>query len=218
LRGAVTLIYKNALLYEAVMVALYGRYYKARYQAIAGLIPSGATVLDLCCGPAILYDRYLRNKIVQYTGLDLSQAFIRKLNAIGGRGLVWNLQDETPLPGADYVIMQASLYQFLPDAEAMLERMLRAARKQVIVAEPVRNIASSQNRLAAAIGRRLTKPGDGQSAHRFTIETLDRFFLPYNSSVANSFLIPGGREKVFVLNALKPTIGALPASSARRVS
>ena len=60
-----TVVYKSPLLYEAVMLALYGRHYFARYRAIADLIPAGSSVLDLCCGPAILYSRYLRNKNVR---------------------------------------------------------------------------------------------------------------------------------------------------------
>ncbi len=41
--------------------------------------------------------------------------------------------------------MQASLYHFLPDAHEIVERMLAAAGRRVIVSEPVRNLASSQN-------------------------------------------------------------------------
>ena len=75
------------------------------------------------------------------------------------------------LPAADYVIMQASLYQFLPDAQPMVDRMLQAAHRQVILTEPVRNITNSKVAPLAFLGRRLTDPGDGQSAHRFTEET-----------------------------------------------
>ncbi|MEO8050214.1 MAG: class I SAM-dependent methyltransferase [Acidobacteriota bacterium] len=183
------------------MLSLYGRSYAARYRTIADLIPPHASVLDLCCGPATLFHRYLRYKNVDYTGLDLSQAFIRRLQSRGGHGQVRNIQDLAPLPQADFVIMHASLYHFLPDAKPVVDRMLTAARRQVIIAEPIRNIVDCKNRLAAKIARRLTDPGDGQSAHRFTSESLDRFFFPYMQRVQNSFLIPGGREKVFVINA-----------------
>ena len=97
--------------------------------------------------------------------------------------------------------MQASLYQFLPDPQPIVDRMLRAARKQVILAEPIRNIASSKVAPLAFLGRHFTDPGDGQSAHRFTEESLDRFFSRYASRLNETFSIPGGREKVFVLNS-----------------
>lgn len=198
---ATTVLYKSAVLYELLMVTLYGRHYAGRYRAIADLIPAQSSVLDLCCGPAVLYHRYLRQKAIGYTGLDLSGAFIKHLNRRGANGQVWDLQAAATLPAADYVIMQASLYQFLPDPQPVVDRMLRAARKQVILAEPIRNITSSKVAPLAFFGRRFTDPGDGQSAHRFTEESLDLFFSRYASRTISTFSIPGGREKVFVLNA-----------------
>jgi SAM-dependent methyltransferase len=198
---AATALYKSAFLYELLMVMLYGRHYAGRYRAIADLIPAQSSVLDLCCGPAVLYHRYLHQKSIGYTGLDLSSAFVKRLDRRGAHGRVWDLHRETTLPAADYVIMQASLYQFLPDPQPIVDRMLRAARKQVILAEPIRNITSSKVAPLAFIGRHFTDPGDGQSAHRFTEESLDRFFSRYASRLSETFSIPGGREKVFVLNA-----------------
>lgn len=196
-----SLIYRNATLYELLIRALYGRHYTARYRAVAELIPAGASVVDLCCGPATLYTRYLRQKSVDYTGLDRNDRFVAMLTKAGGQGKVWNLTADTPLPEADYLLMQASLYHFLPEATPVLDRMLSAARKQVIIAEPVRNMASSDNRLLAAVGQRFTNAGDGVQSHRFTETTLDNFFRPYKSRVVRQELIAGGREKLYVLNA-----------------
>ncbi|MFI9408088.1 class I SAM-dependent methyltransferase [Nocardia sp. NPDC052316] len=196
-----SLIYRNATVYELLIRALYGRHYTARYRAIEALVPDGASVVDLCCGPATLYTRYLRDKSVDYTGLDRNDKFVAQLTEAGGRGLVWNLNSDTPLPEADYLVMQASLYHFLPEPAPVLDRMLTAARKQVIIAEPVRNIASSDNRVLAAIGQRFTNAGDGAQAHRFTEETLDELFRGYESRVVRQSLIAGGREKLYVLDA-----------------
>jgi SAM-dependent methyltransferase len=198
---ATSLIYKNALLYELTMLVLYGRHYSSRFRAVADLIPEGASVLDLCCGPATLYQRHLRHKAVRYTGLDLNAKFIRQLIHAGGQGRVWDLRGDEPLPAADYVIMQASLYHFLPDPRPMVDRMLQAAGKQVIVAEPIRNLASSNLPLLKRLARRHTDPGSGAAASRFTEELLDQFFAPYGGRVRQAFLIPGGREKVYVLAA-----------------
>ncbi|MET8779694.1 methionine biosynthesis protein MetW [Nocardia sp. NPDC004654] len=196
-----SLIYRNRAVYELLMRGLYGRHYAARYSAIAGLVPDGAEVVDVCCGPATLYTRYLRAKSVDYTGLDLNKGFVAGVARAGGRGLVWNMRSDTPLPEADYVIMQASLYHFLPEPGPVLDRMLAAASKAVIVAEPVRNLATSRNRILATVGRRFTNAGDGRQAHRFTEATLDEFFGRYEPRIAQRSLIAGGREKLYVLSA-----------------
>jgi hypothetical protein len=88
----------------------------------------------------------------------------------------------------------------LPDASGVIDRMLRAARKQVIIAEPIRNLADSNIPLLSAFARRQTDPGIGHQAARFTEITLDRLMSRYTSRLNQSFPIPGGREKVFVLN------------------
>lgn len=196
---ATSFIYKSASLYEIAMVLLYGRHYSSRYRAIDELIPTGATVLDLCCGPALLYQRYLRAKSVQYTGLDINEKFIERLNERGGCGKVWDLRSDQRLPTADYVIMQASLYHFLPDATPVVNRMLNAARRQVIIAEPVRNLTGSDRRWLAALGRLFTNPGTGEAAERFDEASLARFLSAYRSQIVQSFSIAGGREKVYVL-------------------
>jgi SAM-dependent methyltransferase len=182
------------------MVLLYGRHYTSRYRAIAELIPAASSVLDLCCGPALLYHRYLRSKAVQYTGLDINANFIARLIRRGGGGQVWDLRSEEALPSADYVIMQASLYHFLPDASQVVDRMLQAARKRVIIAEPIRNLATSDSRLLSLLGRLFTNPGVGEHSLRFTEASLADFFSGYASRVVESFSIAGGREQVYVLD------------------
>src|SRR4051812_13722935 len=97
------------------MLALYGRHYGARSRAIADLIPERSSVVDLCCGPGVLYERYLKAKAVRYTGLDLNERFVARVDRLGGVGVVRDLNDGRPFPEADTVVMQASLYQFLPD-------------------------------------------------------------------------------------------------------
>lgn len=195
-----SLIYRSSSLYELAMLALYGRHYGSRYRAIAELVPNGSSVLDLCCGPALLYHRYLRHKSVRYTGLDVNAEFIDRLTRRGASGQVRDLRSEEALPEADYVIMQASLYHFLPDPSPVMDRMLRAARRQVIVSEPIRNLSSSDSRLVALVGKLLTDPGVGNHTQRFNEASLDQFFLRYRSLVQQSFLAAGGREKLYILS------------------
>src|SRR5205823_4786501 len=108
--------------------------------------------------------------------------------------------DERPLPPADSVVMQASLYQFLPDAAPVVRRMLQAARERVIIAEPIRNLSDSRLPILAAFAGRQADAGLGARARRFNEQTLDAFFEGLSLRPSRTFLIPGGREKVYVLD------------------
>ena len=185
------------------MRVLYGRGYDDRFRALADLVPDGSSALDVCCGPGTLFRRYLRHKRVRYTGLDINAGFVARVSASGADGLLWNLEEIRPLPRAEYVIMQASLYHFLPDARSVVERMMRAAEKRVLIAEPIRNIVSSDVPVLAALARKLSNPGTGDQPHRFDEARLDALLEPFTNRglVLQARLIAGGREKLFVLNA-----------------
>jgi SAM-dependent methyltransferase len=195
-----SLVYSHPVVYELAMLALYGRHYRNRYRAVAELIPPGSSVLDLCCGPAVLYHRYLRGKSVAYTGWDIQPAFIAGLAGSGARGKVGDLRHREPFPPADYVVMQASLYHFLPDARGVVDRMFKAARRQVIIAEPVRNLAASGWRWLAWLARKGSSTAAGEHGLRFTVQTLDELLAPYRGRLVQAFLIPGGREKVYLFD------------------
>jgi len=198
---ATSFIYWHPYIYQLATRVLYGGNHTARFRAVADLIPQGATVLDCCCGPAQLYHRYLKPKGVTYTGLDVNPQFVARLTRGGERGEVRDLRDTRPLPQAEYVVMQASLYHFLPDADAVVLRMLQAASKHVIIAEPIRNLTSSNVALVRLLGRFLTDPGTGDQPHRFTERSLDQLLTRLGVRVVRSFLASGGREKVYVLAA-----------------
>jgi SAM-dependent methyltransferase len=195
-----SLVYRSAAGYELLMRALYGRHYADRMRAVAEQVPAGASVLELCCGPATLYRRYLRNRAGSYIGLDVNDRFVAQLTRAGIDARVVDLSADThPLPSADVAIIQASLYHFLPDPGPLVDRMLEAARQRVIVSEPIRNLASSANPLLGLLGRRAADPGVGGHGDRFTEATLDRLMDRYSDRLRATFLIPGGREKVYVL-------------------
>jgi SAM-dependent methyltransferase len=196
-----SIIYRFSWLYEAVMMALYWGNYKERSKALATLIPEGASVLDVCCGPASLYFDYLQFKRVAYTGLDINDRFVQSVCARGVKALVWDVSSDTPLPKADYVIMQASLYHFLPDPRPVVDRMLEAAGKNVLLTEPVRNLADSPNPLLAWLARKLTNPGTGDQPRRFNAKRFEEFLGPYRAAgrMVDSHPIAAGREQLCVL-------------------
>jgi SAM-dependent methyltransferase len=197
-----SLVYRSALGYELLMRALYGRHYAARMRSVADQVPDGASVLELCCGPGTLYLRHLRGRTSGYIGIDVNPGFVARLTTRGVDARALDLAAaREPLPSADAVILQASLYHFLPRPEQIIDRMLAAARDRVILSEPVRNLAASQNPVVARVGRRATDPGVGGHAQRFTEETLAALMERYRERVLRSFPIPGGRERVYVLAA-----------------
>jgi SAM-dependent methyltransferase len=194
------LIYKSSALYDLVNWLLYGRHHHARYRVVADLIPAGSSVVDLCCGTATLYHRFLRDKHVRYTGLDMSESFVDALNRRGGHGVLWDLRSDKPLPPADYIVIQGALYFFLPNPNPLIERMLAAANKEVIIAEAIRNLSDSALPVVSSLSKRLAGSAQGSESARFTEETLDQLFAGYPPESKRSFKIPGGRDKVYVLN------------------
>jgi SAM-dependent methyltransferase len=197
-----SLIYRSASGYELLMRTLYGRHYGERMRAVAEQVPTGASVLELCCGPGTLYRRHLASRARSYIGLDVNEGFVAALRQRGIDARVQDVADPSiALPAADAIIMQASLYHFLPAAEAVVDRMLAAARDRVIVAEPIRNLASSRLAVLGALGRRATDPGTGDHAQRFDEAALDALMQRYRGLVSAEFKIQGGREKIYVLAA-----------------
>jgi SAM-dependent methyltransferase len=193
-----SVIYRSASGYELLMRMLYGRHYSDRLRAIAEQVPDGSSVLELCSGPGTLYRRHLRGRVGGYIGLDVNERFVARLQREGVDARRLDLAaDAAPLPPADVVLMQASLYHFLPHPEQILGRMLAAARELVIVSEPIRNLASSRLPGVGLIGRRAADPGVGGHASRLDEPALDRLMRDHEQIAA--FTIPGGREKVFVL-------------------
>ena len=181
------------------MRVLYGRYYAARDAAVAEHIPDGASVLELCCGPARLYLRELRGRIGAYVAIDASATFVDRLRRLGVDARRADVAT-AELPPADVVVMQASLYQFLPDAEAMLRRMRAAAARSVVVAEPVRNLASSRLGVVARLGAHASATATGAQPQRFDAESLRALMARFGDAVVFAQPAPGGREHVYVLS------------------
>ncbi len=182
------------------MRVLYGRYYAARDAAVAAHVPDGATVLELCCGPARLYLRELRGRTRSYVGLDASERFVERLRR---RGVDARRADvaTAELPPADVVVMQASLYHFLPaaTAAAMVRRMRAAAGDRVVISEPVRNLASSRVGVVARLAAGGAATAGGAQAERFDEASLRALMDGFGDDVLHAAPAPGGREHVYVL-------------------
>lgn len=167
------LIYRSRLIYGAVMRFLHGRNYPNRYRAVADEILEGERVVEVCCGDCRLYEKYLAPKKVRYTGLDASPHFVRAAQARGLDVRLFDAAVETP-PAAGAVILHAALHIFGPDPSGLVERLLAAASRAVIIAEPVANLATARNPLLSAIAKTLTRQRGGE-AFRYNRETFTSF-------------------------------------------
>jgi hypothetical protein len=88
----------------------------------------------------------------------------------------------------------------------MVDRALEAAEKEVIIAEPIKNLSSSKVQMIARLSRKLTNPGVGSSANRFDEKALDELAESYGNLLRQSFLAPGGREKVYVFEKVAAAV------------
>jgi hypothetical protein len=197
-----SLIYRSPVAYQLTMRLLYGRYFSARYTAIAREIEPDGSVVDVCAGDGHLYTAYLRARQIAYEALDISPQLVRYMQQRGVRARCFDLwQDE--LPAADIIVMQASLYQFLPHADRIVAKLLAAAGRRVIITEPIRNVATSLNPVLRFIGQRLTKPVEGHGtyqAQRFNQASLLALFHSF-AEFERSSELPGGREMLGIFRA-----------------
>jgi SAM-dependent methyltransferase len=181
------------------MQLLYRGALDERNQAVAEHVETGARVVDLCCGPPLLFTSHLEAKRVRYLGVDLNPAFLDAVQKSGAEATSVDLRDAPALPQGDYVIMLSSLYHFLPDPAPLVERMLEAASRRVIFSEPIRNWTQSRFPGMAALAALGTDAGYGAQSSRFDEASLDRFFEAYADQVVESSLVAQGREKLYVL-------------------
>lgn len=169
------LVYYHPRIYQALMRLLYGGQYETRYRVIAELVPEGARLNDICCGDCYIYFKYLKQKKVQYRGFDNNPVFINWLKA---RGVEAELLDVTGdrLPAGDFLLLQASLYQFIPCHEDLLTKLLESDHQTVIVSEPIRNLSSSSNFIIRNLAQWATASTKGKCRSRFTPrEVMDLF-------------------------------------------
>ena len=176
---------------------MYGKYYLKRYKDLASIIPPNVSVTDLCCGDCSLYHYALKGKN-RYTGMDINPSHNQNDQNIK---VVKADILKDPIPISDYVIIQGSLYQFIPNHKEIINQMLDSARYKVIISEPVINLVNSKNKFISTIARYSANPGTGNKNYRFTKESLNnelqRYFKQYIEGI---FFIAGGRDMVVVLN------------------
>jgi hypothetical protein len=102
-------IYWGARGYDLVMRSLYGASLERAYAEVAGRIPDGASVVDLCCGTSRLDRDHLRARGCRVLGLDFNGHFVMQESAETTTRFFDVRTD--PIPEADCVML-SSLYHF----------------------------------------------------------------------------------------------------------
>lgn len=167
-------VYWSARGYDAMMTLLYGGYYREVQGAVAKLIPDGASVVDVCCGTGRLYRDFLQAKRCGYLGLEFNGHFVMAARRRGTNIRYFNLLTE-PVPEGEYVVMCSSFYHFQRRQAEVLAKMRAAARKAVIITEPVHNLSAAKAKPLARLANRLTNPGVGDYDYRFDLESFRAF-------------------------------------------
>ena len=190
-------IYQFPALYRLAMRVGYGGDYEARHALIADRIGEADDVLEPCCGPLGLYRHLARRGLVgSYVGLEQSPAMLRLARRRGVDVRAFDLRAGGALPAAGTVIMQASLYQFHDIADTLLPRLWAAARRRLVIAEPLRNLAQSRVGAVRWLGRALTRTQDRTHAFRYTEATLLQLYRRCGVPVSRLDRTPGGHEIV----------------------
>ena len=181
------------------MRLLYGSDYARKYQAVADEIPAGSLVIDLCCGDCAIAP-LLEEKGCKYIGLDINERFVQWAKKRGLDVRNWNA-GQMDIPEGDVICMQSSLYQFMPNANLIIERMLKSARKAVIISEPIDNMTTSPSSLLRKLALQLTKVNGQIFPTRFTEATMKDLFKNYPARSIKT--VPQGRECVWVISKEK---------------
>jgi SAM-dependent methyltransferase len=190
-------VYAHPLVYDAMLWLLYRGQPRRRFQRVAAEIPPGSAVLDLCAGTGMLH-RELEGKRVEYTAVDVNPRLVAALRSQGIRARCSDVRS-TDLPAADVVVMNSSLYHFHPDVDSVVRRMLAAARRKVVILEPVRNVADSG---VSWLGRlaRLASTVDGVTPEfHFDAASFERAMQAI-PGLARIELLPGGRDMLAVFD------------------
>ena len=186
-------MYWYPMLYGSIVRCVYGRNFYSRYKVISEILPERASVVDVCCGDCHLSAFVKKN--IDYLGLDINPKFVEYALKRGINARLFNIK-EGIVPRADYVIMQGSLYHFIPEHRLIIEKLFSSADKAVIISESAENIASSKNPIVSFFADLATSVDGKIFPHRFAKQELLDLFNMYNVSLVKE--IQGGRDLVGV--------------------
>jgi glycosyltransferase involved in cell wall biosynthesis len=178
-RGAVGLslvqkspVYWTGVGYDWAMRRLQGDAWQAGLAEVARRIPDGASVVDVCAGTCQLERSHLKGRC-DVLGLDFNGHLVMAARRRGANVRHFDLLRED-VPEADYVVMCSSLYHFRRRESEIFAKLEKAARRAVIVSEPVENLSAGGGAWRRWIAR-WTNPGVGEFEERYDLEGFRAF-------------------------------------------
>ena len=113
-----------------------------------------------------------RDNIIKYTGIDFNNVFLNHLRKKKIDVIHMDINQEKIPIKADYVVLQSSLYQFIPNHLQIIRKLLDVTQKYLIIQETVVSYTQSSNLLLSIIGKILNNPGDGYKTQRLDKQNL----------------------------------------------
>lgn len=169
---AKSIIYWHPWIYRLVMMLIYGKEYSRRYLVIAKEV-DGMEVLDICCG-----DCRLSNYVKRYRGVDFNDKFVKCARKKGLDAMKMDITKDH-IPKSECIVMQDSLYQFIPNHEKIIKKLLKRSKK-VVIAEAGITFGQSKNPIISAIAKKLTSTSR-QHKERFTKGELYKLYRKFNA-------------------------------------
>lgn len=184
-----------------MMRILYGKEYLERFKTIASFIANRSSVVELCCGFGDFYAYGLKDKQIDYLGIDLSPDFVKQ-GLKNGLNIIEQDVNNFNFSKSDYYVMISSLYHFYPQPEIIIKKMLLAATGNVIIVEPIKNLLNSKYKIISRLALLLTNEGDGKNSFRFTEESLDRM-MKFNFEKNIVKVRKTKKEKIYILKNIR---------------
>ncbi|MGE4233902.1 MAG: class I SAM-dependent methyltransferase [Bacteriovoracia bacterium] len=169
--------YQSVGVYRFIMRLLYGREYLKKYTTVSELIPQGSFVVDLCCGDCKLAE-LIKDKDCKYLGVDINPKFISWAQKQGINAVCANIKS-FEIPECDVVCIQSSLYHFGDQAPEIIDKMLHAAKKRVIIAEPINNVSNSKIGFMKWLSSKVTAVDGQHFPNRFNRSSLNNLLEHY---------------------------------------
>ena len=182
-----SILYSNSFLYEIAMRIRFGKEFFLRMQRISDILPENITILELCCGPALLYKYFLKSRNINYIGFDDNRYFVKVGLKLGADIRECFIDENTILPKSDYVIIQSSLYQFPLDKVYNIIDNVLLNCNNLIISESVKNWGNSNNIIIKKLGLYFTKSMNTVHYFRYTRQNLRELLCnKYNAKLLHS--------------------------------
>ena len=195
------IIYWHPQIYAFFVRLMFKKDYLARYTIIAELIPEGSSVVDVCCGDCKLYE-FLKEKNIDYLGLDFNAHFVAAARRRGIRAETFDARNDA-IPPSEIIVIQSSLYQFMPSHQEIMKKLFDAAKRYLIISETIKSYGRSPSRVISFLAKRITDPGDGMKPYRFTLEELKKSLAPYRENMAKEYCWQGREYVVMIGKSVK---------------